>query len=346
VTANTLKPDRLPLLDGLRGLAAMLVVMMHSADMIVDTAIFRHGYLAVDLFFLLSGFVLTLAFEPRFAAGMNMLNFMKLRIVRLWPTVAIGMAIASILIFTVTPPGIATKALALNLMMIPASCDGKALYCLNGPAWSLACEFAANLLHVWILWKLSDRALLMVAAMAGVLLAFAIVRHGNADMGVLVGDFWGGYLRCAFGYTLGMWMARKWRNAPGWPLPWWLGLMPAVAVPFGIQQLGTPSALIDALACLVILPACFWLATQGKLPTSLRPAMDWLGRHSYPLYAVNLPIKNLTMYLALSLGMARGMAMMALVIVLSLLASELVLHLGLGGQSVKAARNPLKPASI
>ena len=335
-------PPRLVLLDGLRGLAALLVVLMHAADTTVATTVFDRGYLAVDLFFLLSGFVLTLAFDPRFAAGMTPWAFMRLRIARLWPTIAIGMGIGAVLVFSLSPPEVALRATALNLMLVPAQCGGKGLYCLNGPAWSLACEFAANLLHVLVLWRLSSRWLGAITVLAGAGLAYAIFLHGHADIGVNIDSALGGYLRCAFAYPLGMLIARQWRARPRQDFPWWAGLVPPVLVPFALQQIEAPGALLDALSCLVVLPLCFWIATRTRPAARIEPVLAWLGKRSYPLYAVNFPVKHLTICAAVALGQPDGPAVMVAIIVMSLLVTELVL---LSSRPRAASAPPAKAAA-
>ena len=77
-------PGRFLTLDGLRGLAALIVVAVHASEHF-GSAGPRFGYLAVDLFFVLSGFVLSYAYDRRFADGMTNRQFMRLRIERLAP---------------------------------------------------------------------------------------------------------------------------------------------------------------------------------------------------------------------------------------------------------------------
>lgn len=81
---------RLVTLDGLRGMAAIAVMLYHIGNVYQFGGPFRAGYLFVDFFFLLSGFVLALSVEPRFARGWTTAAFMRARIVRLWPVIAIG----------------------------------------------------------------------------------------------------------------------------------------------------------------------------------------------------------------------------------------------------------------
>ena len=88
--------QRLLLLDGLRGIAAIGVVLFHCVIAFDALGAFARGYLFVDLFFLLSGFVLTLNYEQRMNAGaVRPGKFLRSRLVRLWPTVAAGARVAA-----------------------------------------------------------------------------------------------------------------------------------------------------------------------------------------------------------------------------------------------------------
>ncbi len=80
-------------LDGLRGVAALCVVQTHTQDLLLGDTL-PTAYLAVDLFFLLSGFVLAHAYEERLRQGMTLHRFMLARLVRLYPLYLAGIAIA------------------------------------------------------------------------------------------------------------------------------------------------------------------------------------------------------------------------------------------------------------
>ena len=109
---------RLPLLDALRTVAAIGVMLFHRADLFGATRLFSRTYLFVDLFFLLSGFVLTLAAEPRMRTNPP-LKFITARIARLWPLAALGTLLGGMAFATVAPPGDVVLLLALGLAMVP-----------------------------------------------------------------------------------------------------------------------------------------------------------------------------------------------------------------------------------
>lgn len=96
LTPHTAFSDSKPhyeLLDGLRGVAALLVVWYHLFEAFATSPVdqrFNHGYLAVDFFFLLSGFVIGYAYDERWGRGLRMRDFIKRRLIRLHPMVVLG----------------------------------------------------------------------------------------------------------------------------------------------------------------------------------------------------------------------------------------------------------------
>lgn len=84
------------LLDGLRGVAALLVVFYHIFEGLSFAAggtlitVINHGYLAVDFFFILSGFVIGYAYDDRLGKSMSLGNFFKRRLIRLHPMIVMG----------------------------------------------------------------------------------------------------------------------------------------------------------------------------------------------------------------------------------------------------------------
>jgi peptidoglycan/LPS O-acetylase OafA/YrhL len=85
---NTARPH-FNTLDGIRGLAAILVVIFH-AEQFFGARPFPKSYLAVDVFFLLSGAVVANAYEHRLQSDMSLARFTWLRIVRIYPLYLLG----------------------------------------------------------------------------------------------------------------------------------------------------------------------------------------------------------------------------------------------------------------
>lgn len=144
-----------PILDGLRGVAAVLVVMFHLLETFTNgdhsKQIINHGYMAVDFFFLLSGFVIGYAYDDRWGK-MTIKDFFKRRLIRLHPMILIGMTIGAISFYPQACeffPNIAgtpvwkmlvVLLVGYTLIPLPLSMDIRGwteMHPLNGPAWSL-----------------------------------------------------------------------------------------------------------------------------------------------------------------------------------------------------------------
>ena len=169
------------ILDGLRGLAAVVVVIFHFMEIaIVDykNNFIAHGYLAVDFFFCLSGFVITYAYDSRIA-GMGLLTFIKLRLIRLQPLVIIG-SVLGLLTFLFDPfshlyttYGFIQTALIfiMSVFLIPYPVMPERFYnlfCLNAPSWSLFWEYIANFVYATMLFKATKKVLAPLVVLAAV----------------------------------------------------------------------------------------------------------------------------------------------------------------------------------
>ena len=185
------------ILDGLRGAAALMVVWYHVFEGFAfagGTAIttFNHGYLAVDFFFMLSGFVIAYAYDSRWNATgsqkLTLKSFFKRRLIRLHPMVVMGALIGAITFLiggslrwdgTQTDPQWVMAALVLGMLLIPAypgagydvRGNGE-MYSLNGPSWSLFFEYIGNIVYALIIRKLSGRILGILCAVMGILLGW------------------------------------------------------------------------------------------------------------------------------------------------------------------------------
>ncbi|GAC1612769.1 MAG: acyltransferase [Novosphingobium sp.] len=201
-------------LDGLRGIAAVAVVLYHSrlGDRL---GVFTHGWLAVDFFLCLSGYVIGLAYDKRMARGMTASTFAKVRVLRLYPMVLIG-GIIGIVMFPLVPqlgycfkdhPERALPAIASQLSMVPMFV-GPCIYVYNNVFWSLFFELIANFVHFTVLWRCSTRMLgllllVLIAVVGGLGLA-----EGWIYFGVWPGLFWQGLPRCLLSYVVGYMLFR------------------------------------------------------------------------------------------------------------------------------------------
>lgn len=181
----------------------------------------NHGYLAVDFFFILSGFVVGYAYDDRWTK-MTVREFLTRRLVRLQPMVVIGALIGAVMFYTqgcpvwdvsAVPVAMLLVATLMNAFMIPATPGAEIrgvgeMYPLNGPAWSLFFEYIGNVLYALFIRRLSTRALAVLVAAAGCGLAAFSVWGPLGDICVgfsLTGEnIVGGSLRLLFAFPAGL----------------------------------------------------------------------------------------------------------------------------------------------
>ena len=329
---NTTFADSKPhyaLLGGLRGVAALLVLWYHvnegfgfaeyvngMGDGMVK--VFNHGYLAVDFFFILSGFVIGYAYDERWQRGFTMRQFFKRRFIRLHPMVIMGAVIG--LVFFLLQGGVdwngahvATSMVMLSLLMamfmIPAvpgaRCDVRGngeMFPLNGPSWSLFFEYIGNILYALFIRRLSTRWLAVLSTVLGAALVWFttadVAQLGSFGVGwTLDGmNFWGGMLRMMFPYTLGMLLARVFRPVKVRGAFWLCALVLTglFAVPYIVPQGGfCLNGLFESLCIVVVFPVLVWLAASGTANGASGAVCNFLGNISYPLYMVHYPVMYL-----------------------------------------------------
>src|ERR1700712_5694113 len=188
-----------PILDGLRGVAALLVVAFHVLETYSGNRFnqfINHGYLAVDFFFLLSGFVVAYAYDDRWGK-MTQWDFYKRRLIRLQPMVVMGSLIGAALFYLGSGglfpliAGIPLWKLFLvmlvgcTLIPLPISMDIRGwqeMHPLDGPAWSLFFEYIANILYAVGFRKLSNKALGMLVLLSAALLMHLAVFGPHGDV--------------------------------------------------------------------------------------------------------------------------------------------------------------------
>lgn len=177
---------RYEILDGLRGVAALMVIFFHCFETYnsrIGTQIINHGFLAVDFFFALSGFVIGYAYDDRWGK-MTTWGFFKRRLVRLHPMVIAGTVIGASLFFFGDHAGFPlimkcpgwkfALCFVMGLFMIPA---GKGLdirgwsemNSFNGPNWSLTFEYVGNILYAFLFRRLPTVVLVVLCALSAAL---------------------------------------------------------------------------------------------------------------------------------------------------------------------------------
>ncbi|THD63432.1 acyltransferase, partial [Phenylobacterium sp.] len=203
--AAVARQPRFVVLDGLRGLAAFLVVGHHLQNQMRASGPFSHGYLAVDFFFVLSGFVVASAYEGRLRGGMTLAEFAKVRFMRLYPLMVLGTLFATVLSIA-REQGVTFSILTFlgQLFLIPGLTGGATLFVLNTPYWSLFFEILANFGHAATLRWATTRRLAVWTALAALAVIFTARTMHHLGGGWSLHNAWAGIVRVGFSYPLGV----------------------------------------------------------------------------------------------------------------------------------------------
>lgn len=288
------------ILDGLRGLAAIVVVIFHFMEIIQPDFthnFIAHGFLAVDFFFCLSGFVIAYAYDNR-ADNMGIWSFVKRRLIRLHPLVIIG-SILGILTFYLDPysnlPELySLKETALiflaSMFMIPYPVVAERFYNLfnlNAPSWSLFWEYMANFAYILVLFKLKRKLLIPLLLLATIGLYYVGWNSGNLVGGWSGGTFLDGLARVSFSFLMGLLIYRS-----NWIIKNNLGLIGmsallllAFMMPFNPEW----NWLVEPLLVTLYFPVLVALGAGANLSPKLYKLNKFSGDLSYPLYMTHYP---------------------------------------------------------
>jgi peptidoglycan/LPS O-acetylase OafA/YrhL len=289
-------------LDALRGIASIGVVVFHMQRAFAPIAA-PGGYLAVDLFFMISGVVLSHAYEARFQAGMGALDFMRARLIRLYPLYLLGtllgivVTLASLLGRNVQnwDPSSLVHTSLFALLLLPnfSAKPVNEMFPLNIPCWSLFFEILVNLLFV-ILWPLlTSRRLIALSVLTGGTLGLAIVRNGSIDQGSIASSFAIGLARTFFGFSVGVLIARHIRRVHRKESNLRvLAIVAVVGVAIAGQLKGELRAIWDAVCVLVVFPLIVYRATLIEPGSRLRRIATFLGVTSYAVYVLHSPLSS------------------------------------------------------
>lgn len=325
-----MKNDRYDLLDGLRGVAALMVLLYHifndsKSFFVWPTPVneFFHSFLGVDFFFILSGFVMGYAYDMQWNR-MSLGGFIKRRLIRLHPMVVMGVLVG-VIAFIIqgcvkwdgTPVALQSVlwAMLLSLFLIPSpgSMDVRGnteMYPLNGTHWSLFFEYIGSLLYALMLRRLPTKWLKVWVGISIILLsAFAFLQEAG---GLLYGwsveptNMLGGLLRMLYAYPMGLLMARLFRERKPCTLQGHVFLKSSLAlvVLLALPIIGgkTVETVFQLLCVVVFFPAIIWYAARGKATGMRQQVISFMGRLSYPLYAIHFPIICLQISVTQAMG--------------------------------------------
>ena len=303
------------ILDGLRGVASVMVVAFHIFEAHATSSqnqIINHGYLAVDFFFLLSGFVIGYSYDDRWSK-MSIGSFFKRRLVRLQPMIVVGMVIGAVCFYfqdsTLWPTihqvpvwkMLLIMLIGFTLIPVPPSMDIRGwqeMHSLNGPAWSLFFEYIANILYAIGFRKLPNTALSILVFIAGcALIHLAVTSHG----GDLIGG-WSitpeqlriGFTRMMYPFFAGLLLSRiaklTYVNYA------FFGCSLLLIIILSIPRIGSTdhvwmNGLYDSLSVIILFPLIIFLGASGDIKGKRASRIcKFLGDISYPIYITHYPL--------------------------------------------------------
>jgi peptidoglycan/LPS O-acetylase OafA/YrhL len=291
-------------LDLCRGLAACVVMTYHISFLLFENGtIFRRGYLCVDFFFVLSGYVIASSYDARVASGLGVRRFSIIRIARLWPLVVLTTLIAFV-VQTIRLrrdiPDISNLDLAVslvsNLLMMPSPRSPiEVLFPFNASAWSIFFEMAANLVYVAAFRNLTGATLKLLIVASGIALACTAFTFNSLDVGMTQTNFIFGLPRVSFSFFLGVMLYRR-RDilrirTSGDSRFLFLGLLAAGAmiclpkIPVAYMD-----GLIDFAIAVCVFPIILRIAETTKLSRRMGALAWFLGGISYSVYLLQTPL--------------------------------------------------------
>jgi len=284
-------------LDGIRGIAALLVLVRHVP--FFGGWEFQQSYLAVDLFFILSGVVISNAYQERLKCDLSPIQFIWMRIVRIYPLYLLGCAITGVYWITmdISPVGHPVVIAISALFLIPNVSGQNSPFPLNGPAWSLFSEMLANVVYGFSLRWLSRSALLAIAGVAALWITLVLYRNGSLNFGYNARDIVPGLCRVAYFFSAGiliwkLFCARglqRYSNLIGAQFVPWIVLV-IVALILIASPHGTMQAIFDFVCVTALFPALILVAMIFNPGKASAPIFKFLGLVSYPVYVLHVPL--------------------------------------------------------
>ena len=288
-------------LDGLRGVAAILVLLLHWFDGNGVSA-FGSSLLAVDFFFLLSGFVIAYSYEEKLRRGREQVPFLRLRLIRLYPLlllgVVFGFARGAILLFEKTGQFV-DNDLLLDLLgsafLIPGNLSWENLFFpINTPLWSLHFEVLAYVAFYFFLHRAQNWQLFLIALVASMgCFAWAASTYGVAPATGLLDSRYEGYVfglsRVSLSFVAGTLLFRFREPLSRFRLPSGVWLTALLILPLML-----PKPLLHPILVLLLLVIAFpYVIAAGmrvRLEGGAKRIAAVLGDMSYPLYVIHVPL--------------------------------------------------------
>ena len=320
---------RYEILDGLRGVAAMLVVAYHLFETYFEGSPdqpINHGYLAVDFFFVLSGFVIGYAYDDRWGKTTTW-GFFKRRLIRLHPMVIFGTLFGALMFYfgscstfpliNETPWWMTVVVMlwCFTMIPLPSGMDIRGwgeTNPLNGPAWSLQWEYLANILYALFVRRFSKLVLGICVAIFAVFTIilclnidiFGVLAERNYAAYTIIGG-WSttpdqlqiGFTRLLYPFFCGLLISRMGKLIKMRGGFWWCSLFIVILLGMPWLGLGTEgearwtNGLYEAFCIIVCFPIIVAIGAGSSVKGGKSEAINkFLGDISYPIYITHYPL--------------------------------------------------------
>ena len=278
-----------PVLDAIRGIAALLVVQRHAAPLFAMSA-WPATHLAVDLFFLMSGFVIAHSYDEKLAMGLKFKSFMLIRIIRLYPLYLVGLilgVIVEILLAESNLQQVILGTLSAIFMILWTSFP-----MLNDPRWSLTFEVLINAIYAAIFRYLNDMRLVILTGFGSFLLIAFGIENDTIDGGWDFGEFLLGVGRVTFSFFAGIILQRIYNGyfSPRHLIA--IVLFNLVAVIFATTCVRINLA-AHFMIILFVFPIMTYCSLFLRIPSFFVSFCSFLGMLSYAIYIIHAPLVRL-----------------------------------------------------
>lgn len=273
------------MLDGLRGVSALVIVIFHG----IGSTAFKNGYLMVDLFFIISGFVISYSYDERFESGYRNRDFLRARFIRLYPMIFVGALFSSALsygiILSAKHPDLdfrsTTIANLLSFLCLPywSSNSSDDIFPTNTVLWSLFFEIMLSVLYCFARkWSFF---LLLIISIISLLTVMSYSLGGQA-----IGNFWLGVPRSVLGFFIGMMLFRLTKK---YHFYYGFGIFTSAILIIFISNMNVDIKGINlSFIFLIFSILVFFCAQNADNVNSLR-LCRLLGDLSFPMYVLHRP---------------------------------------------------------
>jgi peptidoglycan/LPS O-acetylase OafA/YrhL len=317
-------------LDGIRGIAALLVVLRHTPLFFGGFA-FQESYLAVDVFFLLSGVVICNAYERKLLAGLTVSRFVWIRMVRIYPLYLLGLliALAAVVVGREKSMSYDIYHAVTSLLLLPnPEVELQGYFPLDAPAWSLFFEMVINVVYAYLVSVLSTRRILAVTFISflGLVCFVYLSPSRSADIGWTLKSFPAGLFRVSFSFFMGVLLCRAYKARPvvvkgllGTLLPWIV--LSGIAFILTRAPENNIRPIFDLAVVALVFPYIVALALVAEPSYRAGQFFRFVGAISYAVYVLHAPLgafaleilgQDVVMKAAPGVGLAFMVALVAL----------------------------------